>query len=211
MKILDISLPITSDLPVWPGDPGVMIRQTKSLQAGNPSNVSHLSLSVHSGTHLDAPSHFLENGATVDQLPLEVFMGPVYICFLPEVDRITSSELEKSHIPRDIKRLLFRTKNSELWAKGVTEFTRDYVALTPDAAQWLVDKNFELIGLDYLSVQLFHDPDPRTHIILLSAGLIVVEGLNLAKVRSGEYKLICLPLNIPGVEGAPVRALLLEE
>jgi arylformamidase len=148
MRIYDVSLPLTKDLPVWPGDPAVVIRQTQSLDQGNQSDVSRLEFGAHARTHPDAPFHFIENGNTVDQIPLERLIGPSYVCYLPDVKEITAAELEKIHFPRDMKRLLLRTRNSELWAKGVTEFTAEYVALTPGAAQWIVDQGIELIGID---------------------------------------------------------------
>jgi len=211
MRIIDISLPLSSSLPVWPGDPRVVIKRTKDLDEGSMVNNSHLSLCIHSGTHLDAPFHFLKSGATVDQLPLEVLIGPAFVCFIPEVDHITASDLKRIQLPPKIKRILLRTRNSELWTKRVSEFVPDYVALTPDAAEWMVEQKIELIGIDYLSIELYGDPESRTHLILLSANVVILEGLNLAGVEPGIYQLICLPLKIPGAEGAPARAVLLEE
>lgn len=177
------------------------------LEAGNQANVSRLDCDVHVGTHVDAPWHFLKNGATVEQLPLDILIGPAIVAYLPGASAITASDLADLALPTGTKRLLLRTSNSELWAAGVTEFRTDYVALTADAARWVVDQSIYLIGVDYLSVQRYED-DPLTHQILLEAGVIILEGLNLAGVRPGVYELICLPIHLVGADGAPARVVL---
>ncbi len=211
MKIFDISLSIAPNLPVWPGDPEVVFSQTMSLEAGDVANVSHISCCVHTGTHVDAPCHFINGGATVDQLPLDVLIGPAYVGNLPDVVEVSPADLEQMKIPHHMLRLLLRTRNSELWAHGTTEFIPDYVALTPQAAEWVVDRGIRLVGVDYLSVQRFRDPEPTTHRTLLAAGVIILEGLNLSNVPAGLYQLICLPLKLVGSDGAPARAVLLEK
>jgi arylformamidase len=159
------------------------------------------------GTHVDAPRHFLETGSTVEQLPLEVMVGPSFVAYLPEVEGITAGVLADLNLPFGTKRLLLRTRNSELWAAETTEFRKDYVALTDEAAQWLVAQGISLIGVDYLSVQRYGD-GPLTHQILLNAGIVILEGLNLADVEPGPYELICLPLKLVDAEGAPARVVL---
>ena len=206
-QILDISVPLQSEMPTWPGSAGLILTHTKRLAAGDLSNESRLDCGVHTGTHVDAPWHFLEEGPTVEQLPLEVLIGPAVVAFLPLIEAISASDLASLALPKGIKRLLLRTRNSELWAEAVTEFKKDYVALTADAARWVVNQGIRLIGVDYLSVQRYDD-SPLTHQILLKAGVIVVEGLNLIHVESGSYELICLPLNLVGADGAPARAVL---
>lgn len=177
------------------------------LSAGDANNVSRLDCDVHIGTHVDAPWHFLEDGATVEQLPLDIMIGPATVAYLSEVSAVHASDLADLALPQGTKRLLLRTRNSELWAAGVTEFREDYVALAADAARWLVDQGIRLIGVDYLSVQRYKD-SPLTHQILLVAGVIIIEGLNLANVQPGAYELICLPLRLVGADGAPARAVL---
>jgi arylformamidase len=160
---------------------------------------------------VDAPSHFIENGATVDQLPLDILIGRATVVELLNVDIITSEILETLALPVETKRLLFKTKNSGLWADPAHQFNPDFVALSAGAAECLVHKGVRLVGIDYLSVQLYKDAEPLTHQILLGAGVIILEGLNLHKVRQGSYQLVCLPLKLAGSEGAPARAILIEK
>ncbi|NWG33291.1 MAG: cyclase family protein [Chloroflexi bacterium] len=210
MTIHDISLTISADLPVWPGDPGLELERFESMDSGAHANVTRISSSVHLGTHVDAPHHFLNDGRTVESLPLEVLTGPCYVLQLPDgVDAITSEVLERSEITPDMKRILFGTSNSHLWAKGVRDFRTDFVAITEDGAQWLVDRGVQLVGVDYLSVAPYGDSEP-THRILLGAGVVVLEGLNLSNVMRGFYDLYCLPLKIAGSDGAPARAILIQ-
>jgi arylformamidase len=158
---------------------------------------------VHTGTHIDAPLHHLPDGLSAADISLDALIGPAVVVDLSEIDVVTAETLERLNLSASTQRLLLRTRNSRLWVEGVREFRTDYVALTADAAQWIVDHGIRLIGMDYLSVQRYHD-GPETHLILLRAGVVIVEGLNLA----GEYELICLPLRLVGAEGAPARAIL---
>jgi arylformamidase len=177
------------------------------MDEGDAFNVSRLDCNLHTGTHVDAPSHFLQNGTTVEQLPLDVLVGPSYVAHLPDAEDITAGNLTDLNLPSGIERLLLRTRNSELWATNTNKFKKDFAALTYDAAQWIVDRGIRLIGVDYLSVQRYRD-DARTHQILLGADTIALEGLNLSNVESGFYELICLPLMLVGAEASPVRAIL---
>ncbi len=211
MNLIDISLTLHPDLPVWPGDTPVMLERMRAIAAGDPSNDSHLRCSVHSGTHVDAPRHFLEDGASVDQLPLDVLVGPAAVIAIKGVDVITPNDLMDRKLPGDTRRLLIRTPNSELWADPSHRFHRDFVALNPAAAQWVVDQGIRLIGVDYLSVQRYSDTNAATHRILLEAGVVIVEGLDLRGVHPGPYELMCLPLKLAGSDGAPARAILIEE
>jgi arylformamidase len=210
MTIHDISLTISPDLPVWPGDPPIRLERVQRMEEGANANVTHASLGVHVGTHVDAPYHFLGGDAdTVDRLPLDALIGPALVVSLPEVRRITADVLEQIDLPAGVSRLLFKTRNSTLWARGEASFQEDFVALSADAAKWLVARNVQLVGVDYLSVAPFHESVP-THRILLSAGVIIVEGLDLSGVEPGDYTLCCLPLKIKGSDGAPARAVLVE-
>jgi len=156
---------------------------------------------------VDAPAHLFEDGATVDQLPLEILVGPAVVAYLPRELFIDASHLSRLALLPGTQRLLLRTQNSELWARGETKFQEDYVALTPDAAHWVVDQGIRLIGVDYLSVERYGDK-PLVHRILLGSGVVVLEGLNLHNVSSGLYELICLPVRLGGADGAPTRAIL---
>ncbi|UCF42343.1 MAG: cyclase family protein, partial [Planctomycetota bacterium] len=158
-------------------------------------------------THVDAPRHFIESGSTVEQLPLKVMLGEAFVAYLPEATEITAGVLGGLNLPDGTERLLLRTRNSELWAEETTEFMKDYAALTDDGAQWVVERGIRLVGVDYLSVQCYGD-GPLTHQILLEAGVVILESLNLADVKAGWYELICLPLKLVDAEGAPARAVL---
>ncbi|HRD67406.1 MAG TPA: cyclase family protein [Candidatus Competibacter sp.] len=204
---LDISLAISPDLPHWPGSPRVELSRRRDMGQGDAVNDSVLLCGVHTGTHVDAPLHFLADGADVTQLALDALIGPAVVAALPDVDVVTAEDLDALNLPNDMQRLLLRTRNSEGWQRGDREFRADFVALTAAAARWVVARGIRLIGVDYLSVQIFRG-DPQTHIALLQAGVVIVEGLNLAGVAPGSYELICLPLKLAGAEGAPARAVL---
>lgn len=208
--IYDISLPISESLAVWPGDPPVDIRQSLHLEKGDNATVSVLTLGAHVGTHVDAPMHFIPDGAGVDTLNLNVLVGPALVVNALKVDSLTAETLESLSIPSGIERVLFHTRNSEYWAKGYSTFNKDYVAVTEDGAQWLVSRGIRLVGIDYLSIAPFDNGAP-SHRELLKAGVVIVEGLDLRGVKSGSYKLVCLPLRIVGIDGAPARAILIDE
>jgi arylformamidase len=207
MRTYDITLTITPDMIVWPGDPKVSIQRTSSMDSGDNANVSQISMSCHTGTHVDAPHHFLNNGKTVEDLSLDLLVGRAYVLYLPEVSQITASDLRYAEIPPRTRRLLFKTRNSELWKNGHREFKPDFVALSVDAAEWLVDRNVRLVGIDYLSIAPYNLGSP-VHTILLDAGVVVIEGLDLSKVSPGRYTLHCLPLKLGGADGAPTRCVL---
>ena len=207
MKIYDISLSITPELPTWPGDAKIQLERTSSIAEGAIANVTHISMGAHTGTHVDAPDHFLGNGQGVDQIPLDLLIGPAAVVQLPDAETITADMLREAEIPTHIKRLLFKTRNSEYWASGETEFQRDFMALSVDAAEYLVQRGVEVVGVDYLSVAPFDTPIP-THKTLLQAEVLVIEGLDLSEVPPGDYTLHCLPLKIAGADGAPARAVL---
>lgn len=210
MTIYDISLTISPHLPIWPGDPVLELEQIESMDKGAHANVTRMSAAVHLGTHVDAPHHFLNDGRTVESLALDVLTGPCYVTQLPDgVDEITSEVLERTEITSEMKRVLFGTRNSHLWAKEEATFQTDFVAITEDGAEWLVERGVQLVGVDYLSVAPYGDSVP-THTVLLKAGIVVVEGLNLSQVMRGFYDLYCLPLKIKDSDGAPARAILIQ-
>ncbi len=207
MRVFDISVGVSPDIPVWPGDPPVILEQIKSIKGGEAANVSHLQAGVHVGTHIDAPLHFVEGGRSVDAIPLKSLMGRAYVVDLRKADILDAATLEAARIPPRTRRLLFRTRNSEYWARGERRFQRDYIAVDTSGAEWLVQKGVRLVGVDYLSVAPFKD-EVATHKILLEAEVVILEGLNLARVSKGRYTLYCLPVKLMGSEGAPARAVL---
>ncbi|MBS3753887.1 MAG: cyclase family protein [Anaerolineales bacterium] len=207
MDIHDISLPLSNDLPSWPGDPRPRIKRIHNISEGDDSNVTHLSMTAHTGTHIDAPDHFLDSGETLDQIPLGLFIGPAQVVELPSGRDITADMIQEADIPAYTKRILFKTRNSQLWQQGVKEFQKDFMALDEKAAEYLVSRDVEVVGVDYLSVAPFRAPK-ATHQILLEGKVLIIEGLDLSGIESGQYTLYCLPLNIPEAEGAPARVLL---
>ncbi len=209
MQTYDISLTLSPQLPVWPGNPSIVIEQIGKMEEGDESNVSRVDMGVHTGTHVDAPYHFLGGDAmTVDRLPLKVLTGRAYVLHLPdEVDLISQAVLERAEIPPRTRRLLFRTRNSDLWGQIGLEFNKEFVAVSADGAQYLVDRGVKLVGVDYLSVAPYNAPAP-THEILLKAGVVILEGLDLSQVSQGRYTLYCLPLKLANADGAPARAIL---
>jgi arylformamidase len=207
MRIYDISLPISPELPVWPGDPSVVLERFARIEDGETANVSRIAMGVHTGTHVDAPYHFLANGSKVEQMQLKILIGRAYVVHLPEVEMITADVLQAADIPPRTRRLLFKTRNSEHWSKSTPGFQKNFVALCADGANYLVERGVRLVGVDYLSVAPFDAAVP-THQVLLDAGVIIVEGLDLSKVAQGRYTLYCLPLYLKGAEGAPARAIL---
>jgi arylformamidase len=207
MRTYDITLTITPEMIVWPGDPQVEMKRLSSISSGDSANVTQILMSCHTGTHVDAPDHFMNNGKTVENLSLDLLLGRAYVLHLPNVNLITASVLMAADIPPRTRRLLFKTRNSDYWAGGNKEFQTDFVALSVDAAEWLVDRNVKVVGIDYLSIAPFKQ-GKAVHTILLDAGVVVIEGLDLSKVSQGRYTLTCLPLKLGGAEGAPTRAIL---
>lgn len=207
MKIYDITLPISPTSPVWPGDPPVDILQAVQPGPENPFTVSRVCMSAHTGTHVDAPRHIFTTGKPVDALDIDVLTGPAYVIDARGVAQLTAEALSQLSIPSRATRLLFLTDNTAIWESHPTEFVPNYVALTADGAQWLVERQIRLVGIDYLSIAPYGE-EIRTHEILLQAGVIVVEGLYLNHVPPGAYELYCLPLKIVGADGAPARVVL---
>jgi arylformamidase len=207
MEIYDITVPIRSSMPVYEGDPGVKIEPWSAFAKGDSSNVSMLSFGAHTGTHVDAPAHFVEGARRIDALSLEVLIGPARVLRVPD----DLNEIDPEFINRcdlsGVERVLFHTRNSTFWNEG---FRKDFTHLLPEAAQLLVDRGIKLVGTDYLSIEKFHSGHHRTHLTLLSNNVVIVEGLNLSEVPEGDYELICLPIKIAegAGDGAPARAVL---
>ena len=207
MTLYDISLTISEDFPTWPGDPPIKLKMISQIDKGDLANVTHLSAPVHMGTHVDAPDHFLNNGNTVEDIPLDFLVGPVLVLEVPSPEVITAGDLDALKIPEGTRRIIFKTSNSEYWKGEQHTFQKNFVALGSDAAARLVELGLNVVGVDYLSVAPYNEPIP-THKILLEAGVLIIEGLDLSRVSAGEYKLYCLPLKIAGSDGAPARVLL---
>jgi arylformamidase len=207
MKIYDITLPIDDGMTVWPGDPAVEVEQICHLDKGDSSTVTRIAMAVHSGTHIDAPGHFIPGGRSVDQIDLQLLIGPARLVDVGDAPAVTAEVLDSLDIPAGTERLLLKTRNSALWARGEKRFDESYVGVREDGAQWLVERGVRLVGIDYLSIAPFADTGP-SHRILLEAQVVPVEGLALHEVPPGEYTLTCLPMKIAGSDGAPVRALL---
>lgn len=212
MEIFDISLPITNDMVVWPGDPPVKLTRLSEIIKGEESNISHLQFCVHTGTHIDAPKHYIDEGKTTDLIPLEKLIGEALVIHVdPDVD-VISEEVLRSHLKNDdikkAKRILFHTRNSDEWSSKSNKFNENFVAIDTSGAKYLTELGMDLIGIDYLSVAPFDDTlDP--HQIFLLNEVVLLEGINLSNIEEGFYQLYCLPLKIPNCDGAPARTILI--
>ena len=207
MRIHDVSLTISRDLVTWPGDPAITIERFSSIARGDVANVSRIAAGVHTGTHVDAPIHFVEGGAGVDQMKLESLIGP---CLVVEAHP-PGVELRPEDLPAtDHTRILFKTRNSKRWEGAQTLFDERFVGVGPALSGRLVAEGKVLVGVDYLSVEPYHaSAGHPVHVTLLEAGVAVVEGLNLSAVDPGEYEIFCLPLKLAGSDGAPARTVLI--
>lgn len=206
MTWIDVTVPVRSGMVVYEGDPEVRIGRVADMAEGAVCNVSRAELGLHSGTHIDAPVHFLPGAGGIEAIPVEALMGPVFVVDAQEVcDHIDRRTLDQLEVPAGMERVLFKTANSRLWESG--RFERAYVALIEDAARELAGRGVRLVGIDYLSVAPYGDPAP-THLALLEAGVVVLEGLDLRAVEPGRWEMISLPLLVPGSDGAPSRTLL---
>lgn len=206
----DISLPISPDLLVWPGNPGIEITPQQRITEGDDANVSELRIGTHTGTHVDPPLHFVPGGVGIDRVPLDVLMGPCVVADARGMrSELGAGELDGLDIPAGTERLLLRTDNSELWRRLPVEFPADYTCLGTGGAAWIVDHGIRLIGVDFLSVERRGTPGHPTHKALLTNGVVIVEGLDLGAVRPGSYELRVLPLRIVEGDGGPARAVLM--
>ena len=205
MKLIDITVPVEATVPVYPGNTPFTLEAIKRVARGDSSNVSTIHMSAHSGTHIDAPRHFFDDGPGVEGLPLEMLMGRARVIELTTRKGIVPDDFAGLDLSEDV-RLLIKTANSRLW--GSPEFHKDYVGVTEAGAKYLVERGVKVVGVDYLSVEQFKTPGAPAHHVLLGGGTIVIEGLNLRDVEPGIYDMICLPLRIVGADGAPARVLL---
>lgn len=210
MQIYDISLTLSPNLPVWPGDPAFQIEKVAEIGKDSDADISALWMSAHTGTHIDAPAHFIAGAATVESLDLNVLVGNALVVSIPDdIHRIDAETIEGNLPAAPPPRVLFKTRNSHLWEQQVASFKQDFVAIDESGARALLERGVRLVGVDYLSVAPFREGKP-THQILLGAGVVILEGLDLSAVAPGEYDLYCLPLKIAKAEGAPARVILVK-
>ena len=203
MRVIDVSVPIRTGMVTYPGDPTVKLERWSSIADGAVANLSRLDFGVHSGTHVDAPLHFIDGAPAAEQLPLEPLIGRARIVDATAADVLDAETLSGLDGVSG-ERVLFKTRNSELWAGD--SFADDFVSLREDGARLLIDRGVRLVGIDYLSIG-----DEGAHHALLGAGVVAIEGLDLRGVDPGEYTLVCAPLKLVGSDGAPARALLLDQ
>lgn len=209
-KIYDVSIPITKDMVLWPDDPGIKMERSQKIEEGSASNVTELTMGLHTGTHIDAPYHFVEQGDRIEDIPLEQLIGTVKVIEIPDTYKDISMEAVKNcMLDKQDKRVLFKTRNSKSWHIE-KNFVMDYVAVDFDCAKHLVKVGVKLVGIDYLSIAPFNDI-VRVHRLFLNAGVIIIEGLDLCAVHPGNYKMCCLPLKMIGVEASPARIVLIED
>jgi arylformamidase len=202
---IDISVPVYQGMVHWPGDPEFRSQRVQSLDRNDVCNVTEFSTSAHIGTHMDAPAHFLKGGIGIDQAPLDALIGECRVIEIQDPEAVGVAELERHEIAAG-ERFLFKTRNSDQrWHDR--EFAKDFVYISLEGAEFLAGRGVRIVGVDYLSVGGFAMDGPETHRALLSAGIWIIEGLDLSQVRPGRYELICLPLKLRGSDGAPARAL----
>ncbi len=203
MALYDVSVPIRPGMPIYHDNPGVEIERASSISAGDTANVSRITMGLHTGTHIDGPLHFFDDGAGADSLPLDAMVGDAVIVELSGLGSgpIDGATLRGAGIPAGTERLILKTPNSELWSRD--EFTRDFVRLDGSGAEFVLELGLKLIGIDYLSIG-----DPEAHRALLGAGVVALEGLDLRGVEPGPYELLCLPIRVTDTDGAPARVLL---
>jgi arylformamidase len=200
MGLIDISVPLAPGLPTW--ENGAMrVERTMAIAAGDPVNLTELELSVHTGTHVDAPLHFVDGAPSLEEIPLGTWLGRVLVVDATEAEDRIGRPLVERLVPPDTERVLFKTRSAGLWDLG--DFSSEYVCLDAEGAAAVVERGVRLAGIDYLTIA-----DDEGHRTLFRAGIAALEGLDLRKVEPGHYRLICLPLSIPGADGAPARALL---
>ena len=210
MAIYDISVPLSATTPTYPSDPAIEIQSWSDLGRGDHANVSLLHFGAHSGTHVDAPAHFMAGGLKVDALPLEKLLGEVTVVEVPIDVTAIDGDFVSHNCNQTTQRVLFKTRNSGFWNNPEVGFRTDYTYLEPGAARRLTEIGIQLVGIDYLSIEQYKSDSFETHLILLSSGVVILEGVDLRNVSAGRYELICLPLRIAGGsgDGAPARAIL---
>ena len=203
MRYYDISLPLSPETVRWVSAPPLEIHERRRMHRGDPLNASAVTMSMHSGTHVDAPLHFIDGAPGAEGIPLDALVGPAVVVDATSVEALGGQELESLGVPEGAERVLLKTQNSELWNQDA--FTRDFLRLDGGGARFVVSRGIRTIGIDYLSIG-----DREAHRELLGAGVVPVEGLDLRNIEPGEYTFVCLPLDVVGSDGAPARAILID-
>jgi arylformamidase len=206
MKIYDVTISMSADMPLYPGDPEVVIEPKLRLSNGDSQNLTYYGFGSHTGTHIDAPAHLIADGKTVDHIPIELLLGRTRVIQIGGSEKITAEKLQE-HDLSDVVRVLIKTRNSYLWQNDKT-FVTTYVHLTPEAAEHLVQNGIKVVGIDYLSVDEYPSEKLGAHRTLLENDVVIIEGLDLRDVDPGDYEMICLPLKIKDGDGAPTRVIL---
>ena len=208
IEFIDISVTLRTDLPVWPGDPPVQLGPHARIASGDPVNVTQVNIVTHTGTHIEAEWHFIEDGGRLDDIRIERLIGPCFVADLTSPSgSLTAADLAAAGIPNGTRRLLLKTRNSDFWRTSPSDFVEDYIGIEPDGAQWLIDQGIDFVGIDYHSVEP-PGADGATHRLMLGAGQVILETIDLGHVSPGHYTLYCLPMRIDGSDGAPSRAIL---
>jgi arylformamidase len=207
--LYDVTVPIAASMPVWPGDPPVRLNlhAHPSRDKSHTVRVTSLEMGSHTGTHIDAPWHFIEGGRTVGEIPLEQMVGDAQVVALEGIRSITRRAL--AGVDLAAERILFKTDNSAHWNDG--RFFEDFVHLEPDAAELLVERGVRLVGIDYLSIDRYKSEKHPSHFVLLGRNVVVLEGLDLGPIAPGAYGLTALPLRLAGADGAPARVILKDD
>jgi arylformamidase len=207
--IYDVSVPLRNGMPVWPSDPPIKLTANSHLSKDKTHTirVTSIEMGSHTGTHVDAPAHFVEGGKTLSEIPLEWFAGPATVVEIPGVRSIGLDNL-KNLDWAGVERVLFKTDNSSHWNDPV--FFEDFVYLEPEAGEFLVSKGIRLVGIDYLSIDKFRSKEHPTHFALLPHDVVLIEGLDLSKIAPGTYHMVALPMNLQNADGAPTRVILMD-
>lgn len=205
--IYDVSVAITTTMPVWPSDPSVKLTPEAhiSRDKSHTVRVTKIEMGSHTGTHIDAPWHMVEDGRRLNQIPIEILVGLATVFEIPNVPSIGRADLERLSFA-GVQRVLFKTENSGHWNDG--KFYEQFVYLDPEAAEFLVEQGIKLVGIDYLSIDKFKSEQHPSHFVLLTRNVVIVEGLNLSQISPGKYQMMALPLNLQDVDGAPTRVIL---
>ncbi len=209
MAIYDVTVPLRPGMVTYAGEPGPALDFHALISRGDSANVSALSLGSHTGTHVDAPQHFIDGRSTVEAMPLEALIGPAYVVEHRGDSHVTAADLDGKGLPPGARRLLLKTPNQRFWDDD--EFHTDFLGLAGDAGRWLAERGFLLVGIDYLSIEQFRSPTHEVHKTLLERNVVIVEGLDLRQVQPGRYFMVCAPLKVVGAEGAPARVFLWDE
>ena len=207
--MFDCTVEVTNFMPVWPGNPAAAIKTKSSIENGDPTNVSSITIDSHTGTHVDAPYHLFDKGEKFFNLDISSWLGKAQVIQIENPKEVTSDEILKKYNGRE-EIVLFKTKNSGIWSK-TDKFVENYVYINTNAAQKLVDLKIRLVGIDYLSVEEYNSSNAETHSRLLQNNVLIIEGLNLSKVHEGVYFMVCCPLKIHCADGSPARVVLFQD